>query len=106
MKTFIKPKIKKDYSNFNGKDELVSFNIGLSLWIKVDSVMRNSISLLLLATILKLSIVMSEPQVITWSRILECLGLTTGLPVRSLSPLRSLTGIILLSVKLTQLNRY
>ena len=36
---------------------------------------------------------MSEPQVMPWSRILECLGLATGLPVRSLSPLCSLTQI-------------
>ena len=31
------PNKKKDSINFNRKDELVSFNIGLSLWIKIDS---------------------------------------------------------------------
>ena len=53
--------------------------------------MRKSTSLILLATKLKLSMGISEPHVITWSRILECLGFTTGLPVRSLGPLYALT---------------
>ena len=61
------PKIMRSYSKrkntVNLKERtLVSFIIGVSSWIKTYPIMRKSLSLLVVATILKLSIGMPEPH--------------------------------------------